>query len=35
MKSFLEGCLAAEETDRMNWDEVFKHKLVKEYFKNY
>ncbi|CAK60939.1 unnamed protein product (macronuclear) [Paramecium tetraurelia] len=35
MKQFIEGCLTMEEAERMNWDEVFKHRLVKDYFKNY
>lgn len=34
-KSFIEGCLAVDEEERFNWDEVFKHKLVAEHFKNY
>ncbi|CAD8174565.1 unnamed protein product [Paramecium pentaurelia] len=35
MKQFIEGCLTIEEANRMNWDEIFKNKLVKDYFKNY
>ncbi|CAD8112694.1 unnamed protein product [Paramecium sonneborni] len=35
MISFIEGCLQTDETDRMNWDDVYKHKLVKDYFKDY
>ncbi|CAD8083510.1 unnamed protein product [Paramecium primaurelia] len=35
MKQFIEGCLTMEEAERMNWDEVFKHKLVKDNFKDY
>ncbi|CAD8115809.1 unnamed protein product [Paramecium sonneborni] len=35
LKKFIEGCLAMEEAERMDWDDVFKHDLVKDYFKNY
>lgn len=43
MKSFIEGCLAIEEgnkiliflEERFDWDAVYKHKLVCEHFKNY
>lgn len=35
MKSFIEGCLVIEESERMNWDDVFEHPLVKDKFPNY
>jgi calcium-dependent protein kinase len=34
-RDFLRGCLQKEEKDRFSWDELYRHPLVVEHFREH